>query len=94
MPEDKLAELYEKVNDRESLLLFVTALSHDFDDGHNASTNDQHTYGLTPNATGWYNARVDIYLDRCVAASEQSGPKGKNPWQECAWIIWGGKDYE
>ena len=94
MPDRTPEELIEEVQDRATFVAFLSALERDFVIGDNENGEEQYTYGLNPNTTGWYSGTIDAWIEASVAYAQDTETQDSNPWRECAWILLGGKSYE
>lgn len=93
-----LDDLVERVNDRESFLLFVKVLIEDRElEVVEEKKNPSSPYG--PGARGWENGSIEQYLDASVAWAEAwIGGEYELPeeasWNSFARFLYAGKYYE
>ncbi|MFJ2366963.1 hypothetical protein ACIPIN_25270 [Pseudomonas sp. NPDC087697] len=94
-----LHQLLESVNDEQSFIRFVGALSSDFArERLLENTSPSFPYGA--GALGWENGSVDTFLDAAASWATASAKRSltdapvSNVWQRCAAILLAGKFYE
>lgn len=93
-----LDDLLERVNDRESFLVFARALTNDREEEvRNETESPTSPFGLGSN--GWENGSIEAFLDAAIAWTEDSiGSAIELPeepaWQSFARFLYAGKHYE
>ena len=94
--------MLDAVIDEQSLLLFIAALSADWEDERQRALVSPNR-AFSAGANGWENGTVGAYLDAAASWGQASinglpklanYKKPENPWQRVAQILYMGKIYE
>lgn len=90
----ELYDLLEKVDSKESFLLFVKALKEDkMDEDEKEKSNPSSPY--SPGDNGWENGTISTFLDSIQAYGKDSDLIKEEPnWKNFALLLYAGKFYE
>lgn len=93
----ELNELLEKVNGRESFIVFVKALIQDREKSVEMDRQNPEKYKWV-GALGWENGSIENYLNACIACFEDDKRHQEKPeeitWKRFAEFLHSGKIYE